>query len=447
MENQLKLDPVKKLFKEAFWFYINRFWKLTGIALLPFLALILLLSPFIIFIFLGIKIFAVIIGIIAIPLLLLFLFSEFWSVLALIYAINKDSGILSAFQKTWHNIISFWWIVVLMYLIILGGFFMGIIPGIIFSIWFMFAVFLLIDQKLTGMNALLRSKEYVKGYWGSIVGRGLVLLLFLIAVNIFVYVVISLIVNDAVGDLASSVVNLILTPFSTVFTFFIYKNLVALKPELTGAPVAVKKGFFIFSAVCGILAVLLIPFLLILSLAPLSRSLMPSRLTDKNLNAYEKISVGDINNKFLIYDNPEFRFRFKYPAGFIFKFPNKLNTQSSTSTVAFYLRIGAVVVRVDTSEHEETLPLIKNNLFKEELYYTQENKIKGIKQEFPVQIGSAEKNVFYVFNLKTPPELLSEIHKGVSPLRDKLILKFFVQNSTPQLESILEKIVSTLEFY
>lgn len=259
MEENKKLDPVKKLFKEAFWFYINRFWKLTGIILMPIVAVILLSAPFIILHFLGINVFTAV-GVLAIIFFVIFfLVFQGWSILALIYAIKEESGILQAFQQSRHIFFSFLWIGFLSSLIILGGFFMGIIPGIIFSIWFIFSAYLLVDKNLKGFNALLKSKEYVKGYWWGIVGRSLASSLFIILINVFVYLVISLIINKEVGELARNIANVILMPFSVVFMFFLYRNLVALKPELAAAPVSGKRGFFIFSAVLGVLVMLIIP--------------------------------------------------------------------------------------------------------------------------------------------------------------------------------------------
>ena len=40
-----------------------------------------------------------------------------------------------------------------------------LIPGIIFSVWFIFGDFVLIDEDIRGVKALLRSKKYVEGRW------------------------------------------------------------------------------------------------------------------------------------------------------------------------------------------------------------------------------------------------------------------------------------------
>ena len=49
----------------------------------------------------------------------------------------------------------------------MGGFVFFIVPGVIFSIWLSFSVLILIVENEKGTNALVRSKEYVKGRWGE----------------------------------------------------------------------------------------------------------------------------------------------------------------------------------------------------------------------------------------------------------------------------------------
>jgi len=49
-----------------------------------------------------------------------------------------------------------------------GGFLFLIIPGIIFLVWFIFAQFIIFAEDDRGMNAILKSKEYVRGKWASI---------------------------------------------------------------------------------------------------------------------------------------------------------------------------------------------------------------------------------------------------------------------------------------
>lgn len=63
---------------------------------------------------------------------------------------------------------------IFMFLIIAGGFILLIIPGVIFSVWFMFSGFTLIEKNTKVTEALSQSKSLVKGNFWKVLGRGLV---------------------------------------------------------------------------------------------------------------------------------------------------------------------------------------------------------------------------------------------------------------------------------
>jgi uncharacterized membrane protein len=87
-------------------------------------------------------------------------------------------------------------------------------PGVIFAVWFFFAPFVFIDEDVRGMNALLKSKEYVRGRWFGVCLR--LLAIWLIAVLV------------ASIPIVGQVLALFLIPFSFVYTFLLYKDLKAL---------------------------------------------------------------------------------------------------------------------------------------------------------------------------------------------------------------------------
>lgn len=90
-----------------------------------------------------------------------------WSGVALFYAVaNETLKMKEAFQKARERkITSFIWIGLLTTLVEFGGFILGIIPGIIFAIWFIISQFVFIVEGKKGFSALLRSKEYISGRW------------------------------------------------------------------------------------------------------------------------------------------------------------------------------------------------------------------------------------------------------------------------------------------
>lgn len=188
--------------------------------------------------------------------------TQIWGQTALLYAV-KDShekiGVVESYRRGWHKIFSYWWIGLLSALIILGGFFLLFVPGIIFAIWFSTAAFVLIAEDLRGMNALLKSKEYVKGNWDGVFWR----FFFMAIIGLLLYLVPFFVFASLDIPLASAisrwVVGLFLTPLAMTYSFLVYSHLRALKGDVPFAPTKGTKTAFISVAIFGIICMLLIP--------------------------------------------------------------------------------------------------------------------------------------------------------------------------------------------
>ena len=180
------------------------------------------------------------------------------AVLAVATILNSD-GMSSeeAYWRSLKKIGPYYWLLLLEFLITLGGLVMGVLPAIVFSVWFSVAIFLFVDQEQHGINALLRSKEYVTGYWWGVFGRTLLMA--------FIVLIIEAIVGGAAGVFGQSVnyivslaLQLVTVPFSIAFSYAIYKALKEMKPELAGEPVKGNRSFFLFSAWLGVISPLII---------------------------------------------------------------------------------------------------------------------------------------------------------------------------------------------
>lgn len=113
--------------------------------------------------------------------------------------------------------------------IALGGFLLLIIPGIIFAVWFSLAEFVLIAEDLRGMDALLKSREYVKGMWKNVFLR----FLFLGVLSFIVATIASFIFGlpkiSFIEKISQFLIWLFLTPLAYTYVFLVYSNLK--KPE------------------------------------------------------------------------------------------------------------------------------------------------------------------------------------------------------------------------
>jgi len=111
------------------------------------------------------------------------------------------------------------WIFLLTGFIITGGYFLLIIPGVIFTVWFFFAQFIVPGENVRGMEALLKSREYVRGRWLDVALR-----LFLIWV---VSGVVSLI------PFFGMILAVLFFPYVMIFHCLIYRDLRAIKGDIS----------------------------------------------------------------------------------------------------------------------------------------------------------------------------------------------------------------------
>src|SRR3989344_3979582 len=120
-----------RLLKEAFEYYKKTAFTLIGISLVPFVI---------------------------------------WAQAALfmgIVASDENIGIRESFRRARGKILSMYWVMILSIFIFIGGFVLLIIPALIFATWFSFAIFVFFAEGTRGLDALLKSKEYVRGrFWG-----------------------------------------------------------------------------------------------------------------------------------------------------------------------------------------------------------------------------------------------------------------------------------------
>jgi len=195
-----------------------------------------------------------------------------WSQATLVYAIKNSEekiGVKESYRRGWHKLKPFFWVLILLNLIISSGFILFYIPGIIFSIWFSFAVYIVVAEDLKGMNAILKSREYVRGHWWQTLWR--FLFIFLVAIGIFIGIalfsmimmILTGIILSSIGE-AANVVGPVLylsnfllvvvavisiVPFMTIYSFLVYSDLKKIKGDFEFKPSSKIKTILIIIAV------------------------------------------------------------------------------------------------------------------------------------------------------------------------------------------------------
>ena len=260
------LPGVGDLLKRTWQVYTSRLKVFLGIMLLPFLLGIVIVA---------VSAGAIILGGDGLGILLLVLFLPvvylatiivgLWSSVSLLFAIKEREakiGIKESLKKGWHKIISYWWISVLSAVIIMGGFFLFVAPGIIFSVWFALAIYVLVSEDIKGMNALFRSKQLVAGKWWSVLWRFIVMAAVVIILSLALRAPLAIFLPKPVGEIFGLLVSFLLGPFPVVYSFLIYEDLKKHKANPVFEPPS--KGTKIKYILVGVIGLLLIPVILLI---------------------------------------------------------------------------------------------------------------------------------------------------------------------------------------
>ena len=131
----------------------------------------------------------------------------------------------------------------------MGGYVLLIIPGVIFSIWFSLAAFILIGENITGMNALLKSKKYVEGYWGSVFWRFLFFIILLGGLLVILIIVSG--ASKTIGEFLKEILSLFGVMMGYIYGYRIYYYLRNIKEDLVFIPSQEEEMWFTVVGIVG----------------------------------------------------------------------------------------------------------------------------------------------------------------------------------------------------
>jgi len=142
----------------------------------------------------------------------------FWPIAALIIAVaDRSLSIREALAAGWKKLWAFIWLFSVLGYIVAGGYLLFIIPGVIFTIWFGFSQYILATEHIGGMNALLKSKAYVKDRWFDVFIRFLVIWAIFTGVGLIPFL--------------GVILSFLFAPFAMICTYLLYEDLRKLNPE------------------------------------------------------------------------------------------------------------------------------------------------------------------------------------------------------------------------
>lgn len=124
-------------------------------------------------------------------------------------------------------------LMILQGIIIVGGYFLLIVPGFIFTIWFSFASYIYLHERHRGLHALMASRHLVKGYFWQIIGR----LLYLVLIGIMLivpFIVIQIFFqNNIVITLQQFWMYIFVLPLMFAYTLELCEELKSIQPEFS----------------------------------------------------------------------------------------------------------------------------------------------------------------------------------------------------------------------
>ncbi|MFO7495769.1 MAG: tetratricopeptide repeat protein [Desulfobacterales bacterium] len=158
---------------------------------------------------------------------------------AMVAIVHREFSVRRCLWDASGKVLSAIWLTLLLGFVMTGAVFL-VVPWVLFSVWFYFAPFVLADGDTRGMSALLKSREYVRGYWFSVFLR-----------IIFIWGLYALLV---MVPLAGPILALAFFPFVLFYNGVLYENLKDLRGGVWFFPRSSAKAGILVTSTLGYIA-------------------------------------------------------------------------------------------------------------------------------------------------------------------------------------------------
>jgi len=237
--DKAKLSSVGELFRQAIEIYKIGFKKFIGLQLVSMLGFLPLALVVGIWAFIkfkmevpGILIYDIVFGILS---FIAAIFGIYIAVLSQIgiFLLLKDFRVERTFKEILQTgkpyVLNFITTSLLVAVICLLGFVLLAVPGIIWTVVYAFASYVVVFEGLKNWQAMKRSKELVKGFWWPVALRTLVIFGISILISIPSAILPDKSTSQTVYDIFDGVISFIIAPIFITYSYLIYKNLVKIK--------------------------------------------------------------------------------------------------------------------------------------------------------------------------------------------------------------------------
>jgi hypothetical protein len=237
------------LTKDAFALFRVSVWRLLGLSLLGVLgmgaALIAVMTLYAIANLVGnatgsIVVMQVLRSVLGLVGIVVIVGGMMWlTVASYVYILRADmaSGIRAAFGAARPHIIPFLWLGLLQGAVTLGGTMLLLFGALTFGIWMCFAQFVLLDEGIRGMQAIVKSRELVRGRWWRTLGYISFLYLISIVATIVISIIASIIDDSGiVNGVLSGIFNFFFAPFALCYMTVFYRHMKASRGVISPFP-------------------------------------------------------------------------------------------------------------------------------------------------------------------------------------------------------------------
>jgi len=254
MQKENKLPGVFGLLNEALSLYGKHFQVLTVIMALPIILDFVLsfyqLNPFLTFV----------IAIISIA-------ASSWAFLSVLFVLKNGGGVIDNYRLALPNLPAYIYINILIAIATIPGVFLLGFTAIIYFVWFGFAAYVMITENYFGADALMRSREYVTHRWWRVAGRVLFIIVIVLAFQLL-GILLAQILNSAglnklthapalTRGIITNCFSLFTVPLSFAYTYTLFLNLRATRPELAKQPVNARYKWLYIASPTTILILLI----------------------------------------------------------------------------------------------------------------------------------------------------------------------------------------------
>lgn len=233
-----QIPSANQIFKEAVSVYKMLFKTLIIINLIPLLAMLI----FVLLAGVGIGTVSTLkiqsfgmgtVGVIlAIIVSITLIYLNIWSGVATLFAIKDQTEEITwkeAYKRSKNKVWTFFFTSLLAGLAIIGGLILLIVPGIIFAFWFGFNSFIVVEENLSGVTALKKSKYYVKGRVMELFKK----MFFIGIISLLLYIIVGIITSgkeNNFSSLFSTIISLFWSPLVVVYSYLVFRYFKSTRP-------------------------------------------------------------------------------------------------------------------------------------------------------------------------------------------------------------------------